>query len=362
MRSRDVWAQIESQAGIAVHQRGLLMAVRRPAAMDVLQDFAAGPMGGECQLLNRTALRAAAPMLDPALVGALRSPHSLRVENRDAIPQLAAWLASQGVDFRTRTAVRAVEPGAIHTGTDTIRARHIVVCPGTDLVRLFPEVMACRGITLCKLHMLRLADPGVRFPSPIMSDLGLVRYLGYPGPRLAALEVRLRAAHPGLFLAVALVAPRALLLWRSFEGSDGGFVGLANYITYLSTPSLASSIWNSIWTAGVTAIVVVPTAFFYAYALQRPCIPLKPVFRAVALMPILALSLPPALALIYLFGNQGMLSPLISGSIYGPWGIVVAQIFYTLPHAVLILGVALSAADARRRRCSRPPTGGSCGR
>lgn len=150
-----------------------------------------------------------------------------------------------------------------------------------------------------------------------------------------------------VFMAVALVIPLALLLWRSFEGPGGEFVGLSNYVTYLSTPSLASSIWNSVWTAAVTALIVIPTAFVYAYALQRSCIPFKAAFRAIALLPVLAPSLLPALALIYLFGNQGLLRDLVGGSIYGPWGIVVAQVFYTLPHAVLILGVALSAADAR---------------
>jgi FAD dependent oxidoreductase TIGR03364 len=193
MRSRDVWAEVAPAAGIVVHQRGLLMVARRQAAMDVLEDFAAGPMGAGCRLLDQASLRAAAPMLDPALQGALHSPHERRVESRDAIPRLTGWLASQGVDFLPRTAVRAVEPGAVHTATGTIRARHIVVCPGSDLVSLFPEVMARRGVTLCKLHMLRLADPGVRFPAPLMSDLGLVRYPGYQGPRLAALEARLRA-------------------------------------------------------------------------------------------------------------------------------------------------------------------------
>lgn len=150
-----------------------------------------------------------------------------------------------------------------------------------------------------------------------------------------------------LFLTVALVLPLGVLLWRSFLSPDGAFVGLANYVTYLTTPSLASSIWNSIWTAALTAVVVVPTAFCYAYALHRSCIPAKAVFRAISLIPVLAPSLLPALALIYLFGNQGFLRPLIGGPIYGAWGIVVAQIFYTFPHAVLILGVALSAADAR---------------
>jgi FAD dependent oxidoreductase TIGR03364 len=192
-RARDVWAEVAPQAGIAVHQRGLLMVARRAEAMAVLEDFAAGPMGGGCRLIGAEGLRAEAPMLAPGLLGALHSSHELRVESRDAILRLTAWLAGQGVVFLPRTAVRGVEPGAVHHAGGSVRARHVVVCPGPDLVTLYPEVMARRGITLCKLHMLRLADPGVRFPAPLMSDLGLVRYLGYQGPRLPALRARLEA-------------------------------------------------------------------------------------------------------------------------------------------------------------------------
>ena len=192
-RARDVWAEVAPRAGIAVHQRGLLMVARRAEAMAVLEDFAAGPMGAGCRLMGAEGLRAEAPMLAQGLLGALHSSHELRVESRDAIPRLTAWLAGQGVAFLPRTAVRGVEPGAVHHAAGTVRARHVVVCPGPDLVTLYPEVMARRGITLCKLHMLRLADPGVRFPAPLMSDLGLVRYLGYQGPRLPALRARLEA-------------------------------------------------------------------------------------------------------------------------------------------------------------------------
>jgi FAD dependent oxidoreductase TIGR03364 len=192
-RARDVWAELAPQAGIAIHQRGLLMLARRPEAMDVLEDFAAGPMGQGCRLLDAAALRDMAPMLAPGLRGALHSPHELRVESRDAIPRLAAFLEAAGVRFLRGRAVRQVEPGAIRHAVGTLRARHIVVCPGPDLVTLYPEVMARRGVTLCKLHMLRLADPGLRFPAPLMSDLGLVRYLGYQGPRLPALRARLEA-------------------------------------------------------------------------------------------------------------------------------------------------------------------------
>lgn len=195
-RSRDVWAEVATQAGIEIHQRGMLMVARRPEAMDVLEDFAAGPMGAECRLLDAQELRQAMPTAPPGLAGALQSPHELRVESRDTIPRLAAWLAASGVTFLRGTAVRGVGPGIVSHAAGCITARHVVVCPGPDLVSLYPEIMARRGITLCKLHMLRLADPGIRFPAPLMSDLGLVRYLGYQGPRLTALRARLEAEQP----------------------------------------------------------------------------------------------------------------------------------------------------------------------
>jgi iron(III) transport system permease protein len=177
--------------------------------------------------------------------------------------------------------------------------------------------------------------------------------LGAPGRvRVrAALDERLMQAGLWLalaFLVLALALPMAVLLARAFQDSQGAFVGLANFATYVSTPALVASVWNSVWTAAVTTLVVVPLAFGYAYALTRSCIPLKPVFRAVMLLPILAPSLLPALALIYLFGNQGMLRWMLFGeNIYGPWGIIAAQVFYCFPSAAIILSVALSTADAR---------------
>ncbi len=169
-------------------------------------------------------------------------------------------------------------------------------------------------------------------------------------PRLSADQVVMRA---GLwlavgFLAIFLVLPLGTLLVRAFETPQGGFAGLANFRDYASTPALLASAWNSLWTAALAAVIVVPLAFGYAYALTRSCIPAKPVFRAVMMLPLLAPSLLPALALIYLFGNQGMLRGMLMGhSIYGPIGIVIAQVFYCFPSAALILAVALSTADAR---------------
>ena len=74
----------------------------------------------------------------------------------------------------------------------------------------------------------------------------------------------------------------------------------------------------------------------------------KGFFRLVVMVPILVPSLLPGIALVYLFGNQGVLKDLLMGnSIYGPIGIVIGSVFFTLPHAYIIIQTALSIADAR---------------
>jgi len=152
----------------------------------------------------------------------------------------------------------------------------------------------------------------------------------------------------GLWLLAAVALPLWTLLSKSFQDFNGNFVGLANYVRYVSTPSLLASFWNSLAIAAITTAIVIPIAFVYAYALTRSCMRWRGLFQALALIPILAPSLLPAIALIYLFGNQGFLKVLLFGNtIYGPLGIVIAQVFYCFPHALMILVTALAMADAR---------------
>ena len=179
---------------------------------------------------------------------------------------------------------------------------------------------------------------------PFLAQSGAIR------PKASSDEISLRIiqALGFLFLTLALALPLASLLLRAFEDQHGSFVGLRNFAIYVTTPSLVRSAWNSVWTAFITTCVVIPLAFAYAYGLTRSCMPGKWIFRAIMFLPILAPSLLPALSLIYLFGNQGMLRWMMDGgSIYGPWGIIGAQIFYCFPAAAILLSVALSTADGR---------------
>ena len=149
-------------------------------------------------------------------------------------------------------------------------------------------------------------------------------------------------------LVVAVVFPLYTLLSKSFEDNDGEFVGLQNFREYFETPALFTSITNSIGVAISVAFIVLVLAFVYAYALTRTKMPLRGLFRGIALIPILAPSLLAAISLIYWFGNQGVLkSWLFGASIYGPIGVIMASCFWVFPHALMILVTALSTADAR---------------
>jgi D-hydroxyproline dehydrogenase subunit beta len=196
MRSRDIWAEVVAKADIPVLHRGLLLTARRPESVGVLEAFLRTEMGADCRLLDAREMRQTQPELaTPELLAALWSPHELRVESREAIPRLAAWLEAQHeVTFLRETAALSVETLKIVTTRGEVQAEAIAVCPGDDLFSLFPERIAAHGVTRCKLQMLRLADPGFRLSAGVMSDLGLARYAGYAAlPEAGVLRARLRA-------------------------------------------------------------------------------------------------------------------------------------------------------------------------
>lgn len=152
----------------------------------------------------------------------------------------------------------------------------------------------------------------------------------------------------GLWLTLTVLLPLWALLSKAFQAADGSFVGLANFAAYFANPTLAVSIWNSFWVSLLSTAICVLLAFAYAYGLTRTCMPARGLFRIVAQIPILAPSLLPAISLVYLFGNQGLAKGLLLGaSIYGPIGIVMGEVFWTFPHALIIITTALAIADAR---------------
>ena len=195
-RSCAIWEEVARQAGIPILQRGLWLTTRRAEAVALLESFVKTEMGEGCRILSRAAAAArCSELVGKDVQAVLHSGVDLRVESREAIPKIAAWLAeSQGVEFMRPAAVLSVDLPWIETSQGRLQASAAVVCPGDDVASLFPREIAKYNVARCKLQMLRLADPGFRLPAPVMSDLGLIRYAGYNAlPEAKPLRARLEA-------------------------------------------------------------------------------------------------------------------------------------------------------------------------
>jgi len=152
----------------------------------------------------------------------------------------------------------------------------------------------------------------------------------------------------GAAILLAIFIPMAMLLARSAQDGKGVFIGLSNYQKYFSSPALFDSFSNSFFIAFASAAIVIPIAFLYAYGLSRTCMRWKGLFKAGIFLPLLIPGLLKAIALIYLFGNQGIFKEVLFGApIYGPIGVITAFVLWTYPHTVLIIMVSLLNADRR---------------
>lgn len=157
-----------------------------------------------------------------------------------------------------------------------------------------------------------------------------------------------------VWLLLGIVLPLLPLVQRSLADRDGNWVGLANYRRYFSTPALSISLTNSLSVSLATTVVAVTLAFGYAYALTRTRMPGKRYFLLSAMLPLYVPPLAHGIGLVYLFGRKGLITTGLGGlwpgwniNLYGFNGILLGELLYVFPQAVMILMVAASLADAR---------------
>ena len=143
-----------------------------------------------------------------------------------------------------------------------------------------------------------------------------------------------------LLVTIFLLLPVSAILFKAFDTKSATEILFSERLLTLSLRSL--------WVGITTTLIVLPLAYFFAYGLTRTRLPGKSIWRSASLLPLFAPSFLPGISMIYLFGNQGLLKGLLGGqAIYGFWGIVVGEAFYTFPHALMVLITCLSVADAR---------------
>jgi len=129
-----------------------------------------------------------------------------------------------------------------------------------------------------------------------------------------------------------------------------GVFTLKNYVAYFNNPRVFRSLTNSLYVSMVTMVITTVLAFFFAYGLTRTTIGGKGIFYTISTFPLIAPSIIQGLALILLFGRNGLVTRYLlqtDWNIYGATGIVAAECLYCFPNALFILYTTLSAVDTR---------------
>ncbi|SSQ84089.1 putative 2-aminoethylphosphonate ABC transporter permease subunit [Acinetobacter baumannii] len=163
-----------------------------------------------------------------------------------------------------------------------------------------------------------------------------------------SLRSNVALAAVAIALTLAIIAPLMMLFETAFFDENQNFVGLENFYNYFVSPALLSSVFNSVWVACAATVITVFLASIYAFALTNVNIKGKGFFKLVAFFPILAPSLLPSLALVYLFGKQGVFKPLLGDiQIYGPIGILISYCFWLFPAILMLMMVSFRSVDQR---------------
>ena len=203
MRSREIWSEVSSAAGLHLDPSGSLHLAYRAEEWALLQEFAASPLGSSFERMlltpKETIARSAAVELTE-LKGALWSPTEATVDPREAIAKLPAWLqATYGVDLQFGTTVRRIALPSIETTAGVWQAERVVICSGQDFETLYPECFQSQPITRCKLQMLRTPPQPDQWPlgPALCAGLTLTHYDSFKScASLADVLARARKDYP----------------------------------------------------------------------------------------------------------------------------------------------------------------------
>lgn len=164
--SRSRWLRLAEQAGLWVNPCGSIHLAHRSDEMTVLEQFAdkAEDHGISCSLLTPREVLSRTPAANPdGLLGGLLSDTELCVNPREATRSIPGWLARNlGVRFQFGTHVSRLDPAGDASATIRLQTSQpdarlfdrVVVCCGSELQTLFPEIREQSGLRRCKLQML----------------------------------------------------------------------------------------------------------------------------------------------------------------------------------------------------------------
>lgn len=207
--AREGWLRHSALAGFFSVESGALVVARNSAEIAVLEELAATRGSGSVELASAGRVREElSGGGDPAILGGALMREDIRVDPRQAVGSLAAWLATQpGVSFLWRTAYLGPVESTSAGGTVTVRtsrgplsAARVIVCVGHDLDYVHPEVAESFEVNRCALQMalVRPARP-LDIRRAVLTGTSMLRYPAFAQTAAAAaLRTELEANSPEL--------------------------------------------------------------------------------------------------------------------------------------------------------------------
>lgn len=218
--AREGWLRHSELAGFFSVESGGLAVARSSAELAVLEELAATRGSAQVQLINAAQVRQElSGSGDPAILAGALILDDIRVDPREAVAKLAAWLAKQpNVTFSWRTSYFGTDgdgpasgatPDAVtssrtdvtvRTSRGTLTASRVIVCVGHDLDYVHPEVAEPFEVNRCSLQMalVRPAAP-LTIRRAVLTGTSMLRYPAFAETAAAAeLKKELAASSPEL--------------------------------------------------------------------------------------------------------------------------------------------------------------------
>ena len=141
-------------------------------------------------------------------------------------------------------------------------------------------------------------------------------------------------------LATGIFLPLGALTREAFSSNTS----LHDVVTLLFSTPMLRAVGNTLWVGALTALLSTLLGGILAYTMAMTRAPGRKALGWLFMAPLLAPSFMPAMGLVYLFGNYGVLFPT---SLYGVPGLLAGGVLFTLPHTTLQLSLALRTLDQR---------------
>lgn len=145
-----------------------------------------------------------------------------------------------------------------------------------------------------------------------------------------------------LAIMLFIVAPVFAVLLKSFGLGTGSFT-MDNYVEFFQASYYLDALYNSVLSSLITTLIVVMLSIVVSLYVTRSNSFLAKSYKGIALLPLVAPPFIFSLSLIILFGRSGVVTDFIGDtfgvefSIYGFWGVVIAQVIGYFPIGYMLI-------------------------